>query len=49
MQGSLLFVLAFRLDNLNNFPSDLVRMKTPALRYSETVDSIAATKKVNKC
>ena len=47
MQSSRVFVLAFSLANLNNFPSDIVRMKTPALRCSDTVASIAARKRVN--
>ena len=41
------FVLAFSLDNWNNFSSDLVRMKTPALRCSDTVNSTAPRKRVN--
>ena len=40
-------MLAFSLANLNNFPSDLVRMKTPVLRCSDTVDSSAVRKRVN--
>ena len=31
MQSSRVFVLAFSLAKLNNFPSDLMRMKTPVL------------------
>ena len=41
MQSSRVFVFAFSLANLNNFPSDLVRMKTPVPRCSDTVDSRA--------
>ena len=41
-------MLAFSLANLNNFPSGLVRIKIPALRCSDTVDSGAARKRVNK-
>ena len=41
-------MLAFSIANLNRFPSDLVRMKTPVLRCSDTVDSSAARKRVNK-
>ena len=41
-------MLAFSLANWNNFPSDLVRMKTPALRCSDTVDSSTARKRVNR-
>ena len=41
-------MLAFSLANLNNFPSDLVRLKTHVLRCSDTVDSSAARKRVNK-
>ena len=48
MQSSRVFVLAFSLSKLNNFPSDLVRMKTSVLRCSDTVDSSAARKRVNK-
>ena len=48
MQSSRVFVFAFSLANLNDFPSDLVRMNTPVLRCSETVDSSAARKRVNK-
>ena len=48
MKNSQVFVLAFSLANLNNFPSDLVRMKTSVLRCSDTVDSSAARKRVNK-
>ena len=48
MQNSRVFVLAFSLTNFNNFPSDLVRMKTPVLGCSDTVDSSAARKRVNK-
>ena len=48
MQSSQVFVLAFSLANLNNFPSDLVWMKTPVLRCSDIVDSSAARKRVNK-
>ena len=48
MQSHRVFVLAFSLANLNNFPSDLVRMKPPALRLSDTVDSSAARKGVNR-
>ena len=47
-QSSRVFVLAFSLAKLNHFPSDLVRMKTPVLRCSDTVDSSAARKRVNK-
>ena len=39
MQSSRIAVLAFRLTNWNNFPSGLVRMKTPGLRCSDTTDS----------
>ena len=48
MQSSRVFVLTFSLANWNNFPSDLVRMKTPALMFSDTVDSSAARKRVDK-
>ena len=41
-------MLAFNLANLSNFPSNLVRMKTPALRCSDIVDSSAARKRMNK-
>ena len=41
-------MIAFSLANCNNFPSDLVRMKTSALRCSYTVNSSAARKRVNK-
>ena len=47
MQSYRVFVLAFSLANLNSFPSDLVRMKIPVLRCSDTVDSSAARKRVN--
>ena len=42
------FVFAFNLSNWNNFPSDIVRMKTTTIRYSDTVDSSAARKRMNK-
>ena len=48
MQSSRISVFAFILANLNNFPSDLVRMKTRAIRCSYTVDNNVATKRVNK-
>ena len=48
MKSSRVFVLAFSLPNWNHFPSDPVRMKTPALKCSDTVDSSAARKRVNK-
>ena len=41
-------MLAFSLAKLNNFLSDLVQIKTPVLRCSDTVDSSAARKRVNK-
>ena len=42
MQSSRVFVLAFSLANLNNFPSDQVRMKPPVLRCWDTVDNLVA-------
>ncbi len=48
MQSSRVFVLAFSLAKWNNVPSDLVRMKIPVLRCSDTVDSSAARKTVNQ-
>ena len=41
MQSCRVFVLALSLANLNNFRSDLVRMKTPALMCSDTIGSSA--------
>ena len=48
MQRSQIFVLAYSLASWNNFPSDLVRMKTSLLRCLDTVDSSAARNRVNK-
>ena len=42
------FVIAFNLANWNNCPSDLVQLKIPARRCSDTVDSSAARKIVDK-
>ena len=48
MQSSRMFVLASRLANWNNFPSDIVRITTPALRCLDTVDSSADRNRVNE-
>ena len=41
-------MLVFSVANWNNFPSGLVRKKTPALRYLDTVDSSAVKNRVTK-
>ena len=48
IHSSRVFILAFCLANLNNFASDLVRMKTPAQMCSDTVSSNATGKRINK-